>query len=100
MAFTAGDTATDSYVNVALTSTPLNSDIGGAGFIFIQNPATNEGTANANVVSVLCGSTAMGTIPPGISVVLPLASGTVYNATSSPATQAVGVTVIECDPNS
>jgi len=97
--YTDGDTSLDSNVNVGTGATALNADIVGNGFLFVSNPAFIAGVANTVSVSILCAAQAMGPLPPGGSVVLPLASGTVYNATVAADTLAVGVTVIECDPN-
>lgn len=94
VAFTDGDTATDTYVSVGTSPTPLNADILGGGLLRVVNPL-----ANGVSVSILCATTPMGPILPGTSVLLPLASGTVYNATVVSSTYNVGVTVVECDAN-
>lgn len=92
MAYIDGETAQDKIVSVS-TATALNTDLGDSGFIFVYNPEANTAS-----VSILVGVTAVGDIPPGFGIVLPLASGTVINATSSP-TQSVGVTVIRTTAN-
>ena len=90
--FTDGDSASDNYVLVGTGATALNADIVGNGYLLVQNPTTN------GALSILCASQAMGPIQPGGCALLPLASGTVYNATLTAAAN-VGVTVIECHAN-
>ena len=93
LAFADGDTASDTYVALTTSPSPLNVNILGDGFILVSNPATNT-----TLVALFCAAQAMGNLVPGASVLLPLSSGVVYNATSTP-NQNVGVTVVECDPN-
>lgn len=99
MAFTAGDTAIDSYVAVT-TATALNADIVGGGYLHVQNPALlPDGTANTATILLKISSTSIGTLQPGAPALIPLDSGTVITGTASAGTVSVGVTVIECDPN-
>jgi hypothetical protein len=99
LTYTDGDTALDNPVLVAVSSTALNADIVGPGFMQVVNPAFVGGVANTVSVNILCNTTAMGPLPPGATCLLPLASGTVYKATVASGTLLVGVTVCECSAN-
>lgn len=98
-AFIPGDTALDSYINVGVSPTALNPNIGGGGLLQVINPARIGDTANTKALTILCAAQAMGPVMPGGSVLLPLADGTIYNATVTSGTLPVGVTVLKCSPN-
>ena len=91
-AFTDGHYALDQFITVATSSTALNVSLGGDGFLLIQNGGTQ-------IVSLLVGATAMGTIPAGtasapFAVLIPVSSGVIINATVPSGTQQVGVSAL------
>ena len=104
LAYTAGDRALDYYVNVTtLDSSPTNPDdlntaLGGAGWICIDNPATIAGVANTKSVTLYCGAATtppvMGVLPPGARVVMPITSTLIYGATVSSGSVMVGVSIM------
>lgn len=95
MSFTDGDSASDSYINCAISSgTALNADIGGNGYLQVVNPATN-----LYGITLKISSTVIGTLFPGGVALIPLDSGTVVTGVSLTDPQNAGVTLIECDQN-
>jgi len=93
--------AIDTYVNVAVASTPLHTPITLAadeyGLMRISNP-------NAVAVTILSGATQIGIIPPGSAaaptcVLIPVGSTIQINATVASSTATVGVTIIHTSKN-
>jgi len=93
LAYTDGHAASDVYVSVAVGATALNSSLGGAGFIAISNPTSGVD------VSLLVAAQPLGVLPPGFTVVLPVATGIIINATVASSTQMVGVSAVRTSAN-
>lgn len=98
-AFTDGDTSLDTTVSVGTSSTTLHADIGGDGIVMVSNPSTIAGVANTVSVSLFAMTQALGPVPPGMVIPVPVSNGVQIKATVPSGTLLVGVTVIECDPN-
>ena len=89
-----GDAASDTY-SIAATSAPTTLFTAtDDGFVFIRNPATNT-----YAVTVSVGSQALGPLPPGFGVVLPVSSGAIVKGVVASGTQTVGVTAIKTTAN-
>jgi len=101
MAFTDGDTASDTYIACApTTGTALNADLAGSGFILVKNPELDSNGAASTVdITLKISSTVIGTLPPGGCALLPIDTGVIVTGISSSGTINVGVTIIECDAN-
>lgn len=95
--YTDGDTSADANVMVETSSTTLHADIGGDGFVRVSNPSTVGGEANTVSVNLFAMAQALGPLPPGCSVTIPVSTGVQIKATVASGTLTVGVTVIECD---
>jgi hypothetical protein len=97
LGFTAGHVAGEEIVNVGVTSTALNTSLGGNGFILVSNPSAVD-------VTILCGATTMGILPAASptapsACLLPCASGVIYNATVAAATQDIYVARVRWTAN-
>jgi hypothetical protein len=104
LAYTDGDAAADSYVNVAVTATALHTafTLGASeyGFVAVANP----GPLAVNVLVDATPDVAIGTIPPGtaaspVVMVFPVATTVVLVATVASGTQLVGVSAIKAVAN-
>lgn len=96
LAYTDGDKAEDSYVNVVATTTPataLHADVGADGFVCVFVPADGQ------KVTIYSGTTVIGPVPPGFQIPFPVASGTVLGGVVASGTQRVGVTVLKTSAN-
>lgn len=98
--FTEGEKASDEYIKVLDTATPLNADLVGDGLLLILNPGPLP-------VLLKSGSTTIGSIPApatvaagqNFAVLIPIASGVIINATVSAGSQSIGRTLIKTTVN-
>lgn len=96
--FTDGDDSTDNIKLVATGRTALHAVASSAAVIFVSNPAFNAGVANTATILIESGSTVIGTLLPGMCLVMPVGASVQINGTAS-AAQNVGVTLVECSAN-
>lgn len=96
--FTDGDPAQDKYVQLSTSPTALNTDLGGTGFIMINNPSSID-------VTIKVGTTTIGTLKGVSSVesgskpcVFPIDTGVIINAVAASGTPTIGVTIIKTTP--
>jgi hypothetical protein len=94
--YTDGHVAADSYVSVSATTTPataLHADLVADGYIFVYNPHATLS------VTLYVGTSKIGTLQPGFSCVMPIASGSVIGGVVDSAAVLVGVSVIRVTAN-
>jgi hypothetical protein len=96
LAYTDGDAASDTYVNVSATTTPgtaLHTDLAADGFVFVFVPSDGQ------KVTIYSGTTLIGPIPPGFGVPIPVGSGVVLKGVVASGTQMVGVVALKTSAN-
>ncbi len=100
--FTVGDLAEDLYVSVSATTTPataLHADLVANGFVSVSNPASIGGVENTITVTLYVGTTKLGPILPGMTVVIPVSTGQIIGGVVASTAVTVGVTAIKTTAN-
>lgn len=99
LAFTEGHIASEDYVDVATSPTPLNASLGGDGYILVVNQSVQAVTilGVAQSLGVLQAATVAGGV--GGICLIPVATGIIINATVPGTTGQVYVARIRVSAN-